>query len=54
MGGEEFFRVFLRVISRPTLEEFYTSDRGFMEILYREMVVQTFPEDVARGLRRYF
>jgi UDPglucose--hexose-1-phosphate uridylyltransferase len=50
----DFFRVFVRIISRPTLRDFYTSDRGFMEILHEETVVETLPESVADDLRRCF
>jgi hypothetical protein len=40
--------------SRPRLEEYYTSDCGFMERIQLESVIESQPEDVARRLRGYF
>ena len=56
-AGEDMgkiFRVLVKIISRPTFRDFYTSDRGFMEILHEEPVIETMPEHVAEDLRRYF
>ncbi|NIM45441.1 MAG: hypothetical protein GTN80_06785 [Nitrososphaeria archaeon] len=50
----EFFRLFIKIISRPSPRSFYASDQGFMEVLQREPVIHTMPEDVARDIRTYF
>jgi len=43
-----------RMISRPSLREFYTSDAGFMELLHRERVVENLPEELAKHAKKYF
>jgi galactose-1-phosphate uridylyltransferase len=45
------FSLHVRLISRPKLKQLYTSDAGFMERLHDEVIVETWPEDVARELR---
>jgi len=47
----EGFSLHVRLISRPKLKQLYTSDAGFMERLHDEVIVETWPEDVARELR---
>ncbi len=44
----------MRMVSRPSPREFYTSDVGFLEGLHFERVVETIPEDVAAALRKFF
>jgi len=46
-----YFLLNLKLLSRPILSEYYTSDIGFMELLQQESVVETLPEDVAKSLR---
>lgn len=45
------FLLNLKLLSRPSLTEYYTSDIGFMELLHQESVVETLPEGVAKNLR---
>jgi UDPglucose--hexose-1-phosphate uridylyltransferase len=45
------FSLHVRLISRPRLKQLYTADAGFMERLHDEVIVETWPEDVARELR---
>ena len=47
----DFFRVNLKIVSRPPFSEFYVSDIGFMELIHLESIVETLPEDVAKSLR---
>ncbi len=47
----EYFRVHVKVISRPVLRPFYTGDTAFMENFYAEPIIETAPEDVASDLR---
>lgn len=46
-----FFSLNVRIVSRPSSS---TSDRGFFEILHREPVVSTSPEELAEELRKLF
>jgi galactose-1-phosphate uridylyltransferase len=50
----KYYSLNVKLISRPSLRRFYTSDSGFMERLHYETVVETKPEDVAQELRRGF
>ena len=50
----ESFRLTFRFISRPSPNNFYTSDAGFMEILHQERIVESMPEDVAKTMREFF
>lgn len=52
--GNDFFRLHFRIIARPRLTPFYTSDSGFMERLQLEPVVDTFPETLAEEMQRFF
>lgn len=45
------FSLNLKLISRPGLNPYYTSDCGFMEKLHEEPVVETLPEAVAKELK---
>ena len=49
-----YFPTLLRIIKRPEPEAFYTADRGFIEVFYRESVIQILPEDLATSLRKLF
>lgn len=50
----EYYRLNLRMSSRPRLEQFYTNDCGFMERILAESVVESKPEGVAKRMRGYF
>ncbi|MDY6917886.1 MAG: hypothetical protein SVP26_08105 [Chloroflexota bacterium] len=54
--GEElpYHRLSARVISRPGFHPFYTSDCGFMERFFDVWVIESLPEDVAKGMRHLF
>lgn len=47
-----FFNMHIAVVSRPEPKEFYTADRGFMEVLHKEAVVSHLPEDLAQALKK--
>jgi len=47
-----FFSLNVKIISRPMLNESY--DRGFSEVLHKEPIIVTIPEDLARDLRKKF
>jgi galactose-1-phosphate uridylyltransferase len=47
-----FFSLNVKIISRPMLGENY--DRGFSEILHKEPIIVTIPEDLAKDLRKKF
>jgi len=44
----------IKIVSRPRLGEYYTTDRGYSEILHKEPVITVIPEDLARDLRKKF
>ena len=46
-----YYRVHLRIISRPDVKQLYTADTGFLERLHNEVVVETMPEEVAQKIR---
>ncbi len=48
------FCLFMKLISRPTPNKYYTSDAGFMEAMHLERIVESMPESVAEGLRKQF
>lgn len=48
---QRHFSLHARIISRPDFREFWNSDRGFLEVLHREPVVSTIPEDVAARMK---
>lgn len=50
----DFYLLNARLVSRPNLAPFYTGDKGFMEIFYKEPIVETMPEDMAEELRAHF
>jgi len=50
----EYFRVHVKVISRPVLRPFYTGDTAFMENFYAEPIIETAPEYVANDLRSFW
>lgn len=53
-GALDYYALNLRMNSRPSLEQYYTSDCGFMEKILLESVIESRPEQVARKLRSYF
>lgn len=50
----KYYSLNLRMNSRPKLEEYYTSDCGFMEKIQLESVVESWPEEFAKRLGAYF
>ena len=50
----DYYSLNLRMNSRPRLEEYYTSDCGFMERIQLESIVESCPEEVAKRLEGYF
>ena len=50
----EYYLLSAKLVSRPNLRRFYTSDDGFMEKLHHESVVETMPETLAGKLRGHF
>ncbi len=50
----DYYALNLRSYSRPSLEEYYTSDCGFMEKVHLENVVESKPEEVAKRIRMCF
>lgn len=47
-----FFNMHIVIVSRPEPKKFYTTDRGFMEVLHRETVVSYLPEELAQNMRK--
>jgi len=47
----KFFTLHARIVSRPALMQFNSSDRGFLEVLHKEAVISTIPEDLAKNMR---
>ena len=47
----DFYLLNVKLISRPDLTPFYTSDNGFMEKFHQEPVIETMPEGLAEKLR---
>lgn len=52
--GLDGYMLNAKMISRPSLKPYYTSDQGFMESLHREVIIEGLPEEVAGMLRRYW
>ncbi len=50
--GADYFWTSFRIISRPQPATLYTSDTGFMERFHDEWVIEGFPEDFAKAIRR--
>ena len=48
------FSMHVHIISRPAPKELYCSDRGFLEMLFGDVVVETPPEYLAEHLRSYW
>ena len=51
--GEElpYYSLNAKIISRPSLNPFYTNDTGFMERFHYESIIETLPEDLAKTMR---
>jgi len=49
----DYFRMNLKIISRPRLTPNYTNDTGFMELLHQEPIAAAFPEMIARDVRHF-
>ncbi len=49
-----YYALNIKLISRPQLQPFYTSDRGFMEILHREIIVESSPERLTQKIKPFF
>ncbi|MCX8175749.1 MAG: hypothetical protein N3E48_00770 [Candidatus Bathyarchaeota archaeon] len=50
----EYYRLSVKIISRPNFNSYYACDCGFMERFHGEVVVETKPEDVAKRLKEVF
>jgi len=50
----DYYRLIVKLISRPFPKGVYTSDTGPMERLYDVWVIDTLPEEVAEKIRAYF
>lgn len=51
-GTDEAFRLHVRVIARRVPGALYVNDRGFMEMIHAEPVVESLPEVIASALKR--
>ncbi|NHJ87898.1 MAG: hypothetical protein FK734_20715 [Asgard group archaeon] len=49
-----FYRINIKIVTRPTLTPNYTGDIGFMELLHQETIADASPEIVAESIRNYF
>lgn len=43
-----------KIITRPNIQKYYTTDGGFMEILHKERIVETLPEFLASEFKKFF
>ena len=50
----EYYRLNVKIISRPNFKPYYTCDCGFMERFHGEVVIETKPEDVAKKIKEKF
>jgi len=51
-GSSEFFNLHIRIIGRKNPYPNYTNDRGFMEALHLEPVIEMLPEDLTLNIKR--
>ncbi|MEM1546170.1 MAG: hypothetical protein QXY40_03520 [Candidatus Methanomethylicia archaeon] len=49
----KYYRLNLRIASRPLFKPYYTAYGGVLEIWHGECVIETLPEEVAQRLREY-
>ncbi len=49
----EYFSIIIKVISRPSSSQYYTNDKGFMEVMLDEPVISSYPEKTAELLKRH-
>jgi len=49
-----FFSLNLSIITRSKMNQYYTTDRAYCEILHKEPVITVIPEDLASRLRKKF
>jgi galactose-1-phosphate uridylyltransferase len=54
MNDAKYFRCIVRIVSRKNITPYYCNDRGFMEGLHEEPVIETLPEDLAFHLKSKF
>lgn len=54
MNDTKYFRCFVRIVSRKNMTPYYCNDRGFMEELHEEPVIETLPEDLVSHLKSEF
>lgn len=54
LRGLDYFCLNARIITRPNLQKYYTSDSGFMETLHQERIVETLPESLASDIKNFF
>jgi len=50
----EFYRIHVKIVTRPLLAPNYTADIGFMELLHNEPIAEATPEDIAKSVRDFF
>ena len=50
----EYFRISIKIVSRPILVPNYTGDIGFMELLHTETIAEASPEIIAETVREFF
>ena len=50
----DFYRINVKIVSRPLLTPNYTADIGFMELLHNEPIAEATPEDIAKSVSDYF
>lgn len=50
----KYSRVMVHIVCRKEPSKYYVNDIGFIELLHREPVVTTYPEDVGLRMRRVF
>ena len=50
----DYFRISVKIVSRPVLVPNYTGDIGFMELLHTETIAEASPEIIAETVREFF
>ena len=50
----KYFRITIKIVSRPILTPNYTGDIGFMELLHNEPIAAATPEVIAETVKKYF
>ena len=50
----DYYRINMKIVSRPTLAPNYTADVGFMEMLHKETIAEATPEMIAESIKEFF